>query len=114
MWNIFRVNPIFSVIIIEGNRPYAAAAAGNGYYDTIITLMSAAALLLTVGLYFFLCHNCQKRIQELLENKKCHCGWNLWRLRKFVFRLELQKAEQLVEDMKQSLSKNFIYTGKHS
>lgn len=104
--SFFAMNMEYQITKIEEEKVPLAAAPVDEYYGITVAVMVAAALALTAVIYLFLCRNCRKRIRELRGEDKCYCGWNLWHLKETVSEMELQKAEKIVEDMKESFSKN--------
>jgi len=102
------LNGGYTLIEIE-EEPVPLAAlpeAGDGYFKTVVAVMIIMMLVWMAVLYFLNCYKCRTRIRQLTHDSEVYLGWRLTRLRETVEELELQEAEELVDDMEKIFIKN--------
>lgn len=100
--SIFLQSVNYYITEIQDEQVPLAPGVKNQFYLPTILGMIVLILLLMVLTYWIGCRNYQKRIRELDEEKKCYCGWNLWKLRETVNEQELQKADDLLNEMQEA------------
>lgn len=100
--SIFLQSVSYYITEIQDEQVPLASRAGNQFYLPTILGMTVLIFLLMLITYWIGCRNYQKRIKELDEEKKCYCGWNFWKLRETVNELELQKADDLLNEMQEA------------
>lgn len=98
----------YSLIVIQDERiPLSRMPEVNAeYFGMIVGVMLLMIIASIVGLYLLNCCRYRQRIRQLKEDKTVYGGWNLRRLRETAMDMELQKAEQIVNDMQEIFYKN--------
>ena len=100
------LNAGYRLIEIKEEPIPLARIPEEGYFGTVIAVMLLMAAVWVAAAYLIACWKYRVRIRELRQNDKGYYGWNLKRLRDMSTEMELQRAEQIVEDMQSIFKKN--------